>query len=160
MLAQITLAAILSHGAGSTKVVHPVNVAAIRNTERPAIPFTFVDDGLIVVPVSLNGHAGYKFLLDTGASHSIVSGETATQLRIPIDSTATLATMDGKIPITVRTLDVFQMGPVRLRRASIAVADWEMLRTLRVDGILGADYLRQFKLSIDYVHKLITIDPA
>src|SRR5215831_21372888 len=52
------------------------------DVEEPRIPFRLVRDSLVVVPVVLNGRGGYQFLLDTGATHSILSSEVADQLNI------------------------------------------------------------------------------
>ena len=136
------------------------STSALLDSTDQGVPFNFVDDGLVVVPVRLNGHAGYKFLLDTGASHTILSTDVAGQLRIPVGEPATLTTVDGKIPITIRMVDLVQIGDLKIRHAHIAVADWAMMRTLHVDGILGADFLRPFKVSIDYNRKLLTINPS
>jgi hypothetical protein len=34
------------------------------------------------------------------------------------------------------------------------------MKTLKVDGILGGDYLRRFKVSIDYDNRLVDIEPS
>ena len=42
----------------------------------------------------------------------------------------------------------------------IGVADFPLMQTLHVDGILGADYLHNFKVSIDYENEVFDIEPA
>ncbi|HLH30097.1 MAG TPA: retropepsin-like aspartic protease [Terriglobia bacterium] len=119
--------------------------------------FSLVRDSLVVVPVFLNGHGAYRFLLDTGATHSILSSEVADQLKIPAGRSQTLITAAGTVPVTIRTIEAVQIGGVRITDTQIAVADFDLLRTLRVDGIIGADYLKQFKISIDYAHQTLAI---
>ena len=48
----------------------------------------------------------------------------------------------------------------RLEDIEIAVIDFDLMKTLKVDGVLGSDYLRRFRLVIDYDNKVIKIDPA
>lgn len=132
---------------------------ASTDVEENRIGFSFVRDSLVVVPVILNGHGKYRFLLDTGATHSILSSHVADQLNVPAGRSASLITAAGSVPVTIRTMETVQIGNVRIIRMQIAVADFELLRTLHLDGIIGADYLRQFKISIDYAHRLLSIQP-
>ena len=41
----------------------------------------------------------------------------------------------------------------------IAVGNLDLMRVLKVDGVLGSDYLRRFKVDIDYDCKLVKIQP-
>lgn len=130
---------------------------ASTDVDEPRIPFSFVRDSLVVIPVILNGHGEYRFLLDTGATHSILSSRVADRLNIPAGRSEFLITAAGNVPVTIRTMETVQIGGVRIMQMQIAVADFELLRTLQVDGIIGADYLRRFKVSIDYEHRELSI---
>ena len=55
-------------------------------------------------------------------------------------------------------LDTLQMGGIRIERPQIAVADFGLLGSLHVDGILGGDYLKSFNLFIDYSQQFVRID--
>jgi predicted aspartyl protease len=125
--------------------------------DAPEIAFSMVRDSLVVVPVFLNGQGPFRFLLDTGATHSILSNAVAAQLKIPAGSSGALITAGGSVPVTVRVIEVVQIGSVRIGKTTIAVSDAEILRTLRVDGIIGADYLKQFRISIDYAHHQLSL---
>ena len=39
------------------------------------------------------------------------------------------------------------------------MADFSLLQTLEIDGILGGDYLRKFRVSIDYEKQVVQIEP-
>jgi predicted aspartyl protease len=129
---------------------------ASTDAEEPSIGFSLMRDSLVVVPVTLNGRGGYKFLLDTGATNSILSRQTADQLGIPALRHATLLTAGGNMPVTVHAVNM-QIGSVQIRDMEIAVAESDLFRKLHVDGLIGADYLRQFKVSIDYTHRTLSI---
>jgi predicted aspartyl protease len=133
--------------------------AANEQGTQGGVGFTFVrDTSLIAIPVLINDRGPYRFLLDTGASHSILSLDVANQLKIATGRTENLITASGKVPVTVRTIEMIEIAEIRLVQVPIAVADFELLRSLHVDGILGGDYLRRFTVAIDYTRKLVRID--
>ena len=57
---------------------------ASADAEGPRIGFSFLHESLVVVPVFLNGRGPYRFLLDTGATNTILSNRVADQLNIPM----------------------------------------------------------------------------
>ena len=128
---------------------------------RRAVMFDFIaNTSLVVLPVTINHDGPYKFLLDTGASHSILSAVVADSLGIPAGRNEILLTAGGNLPVTVRTVDTLQVGAARLEKVEIAVANFALMKTLNVDGVLGGDYLRQFKVSIDYDNHIVEIEPC
>jgi len=118
------------------------------------------DTSFIVVPVTINEQGPYKFLLDTGASNSILSAIVADSLNVPSGRAQMLLTAGGNIPVTLRTVDTLRIGEVRLNHVEIAVANFDLMQTLQVDGIVGGDYLRRFKVSIDYDNHVVEIEPC
>jgi predicted aspartyl protease len=127
------------------------------DVNEQGIPFRFVRDNLMVIPVFLNGRGPYQFLVDTGATHSILSSSVAEQLNVVGGRTGSLITAAGAVPVTIGTIDIVQIGSVRIYKTQIAVTSLELFRTLHVDGVLGADYLKQFKISIDYTNQVLTL---
>ena len=127
--------------------------------DEPRIEFSFVRGSLVVVPVFLNGRGEYRFLLDTGATHSILSSRVADQLNLPAGPAETLITAGGNLTVSMRELETVQIGSVRISQMRVAAADFDLLRSLHVDGIIGADYLKQFKVSIDYTRRVLSIKP-
>jgi len=127
------------------------------DADEPRISFTLVHDNLVVIPVFLNGQGPYHFLVDTGATHSILSRSVAERLSISGVRNGSLISAAGAVPVTIGMIEVVQIGPVRIARTSIAVTALELFRTLHVDGLLGADYLKQFKISIDYTNHVLSL---
>jgi len=126
-----------------------------------AVAFDFIaNTSLVVLPVTINNDGPYRFLLDTGASNTVLSAMVADNLGIRPGRSDTLLTAGGNLPVTVRTIDTLQVGTARLEKVEIAVANFPLMKTLNVDGVLGGDYLRQFKISIDYDNKLVEIEPC
>jgi len=124
------------------------------------VAFDYIDNtSLVVVPVMVNSHGPYKFLLDTGASDTILSSAVADKLKLTKGHSRLLISPGGKVPVTVRPLNSFQVGAARLEDLTIAVGNFGLMQALHVDGILGGDYLRRFKVSIDYDNQLVNIEP-
>ena len=132
---------------------------ASTDAEDPRIGFSFVHESLVVVPVFLNGRGPYRFLLDTGATNTILSKKVVDQLNIPIGKTQTLLTVGGAVVATKRMIDVIRIGNAQIMQAPVIGADLKLMHTLQVDGIIGEDCLKRFKISIDYAHQLLTIEP-
>ncbi len=132
---------------------------ASADAERARIGFSFVHESLVAVPVFLNGRGPYRFLLDTGATNTILSNRVADQLNIPIGRTQTLLTVGGTAMATKRIIDEIRIGNMQIMQLPIIAADLKLMRALHVDGIIGGDCLKQFRISIDYAHQLITIEP-
>jgi predicted aspartyl protease len=125
------------------------------------VEFDFIaNTSLVVLPVKINGDGPYRFLLDTGASHTILSAVVADSLGIPGGRNQLLMTAGGNLPVSVRTINTLQVGGARLEKVEIAVANFDLMKTLNVDGVLGGDYLRQFKVSIDYDNRIVDIEPC
>ena len=118
------------------------------------------DTPLIVVPVMINNHGPYRFLLDTGANRTVLSAAVADSLSIPRGSIGTLRSATGNVPVNVRKISVLQLGNARAQNVKIAVGDFPLMKNLNVDGLLGGDYLRPFKVSIDYDNMLVCIEPS
>jgi hypothetical protein len=132
-----------------------------NSSSSRAVAFDFIaDTSLVVLPVTINNEGPYKFLLDTGASQTILSAVVADSLGIPHGRNQTLLTAGGNLPVSVRTIDTLQVGAARLEKVDIVVANFSLMQTLSVDGVLGGDYLRQFKVSIDYDNHIVEIEPC
>ena len=126
-----------------------------------AVAFDYVaNTSLVVLPVMVNNHGPFRFLLDTGASNTILSTAVADNLMIPKRRSQTLSTAGGTVPVTVRSVNVLQTGGASLEDIEIAVGNFSLMKTMNVDGVLGSDYLRRFKVSIDYDNQLVNIEPC
>jgi len=56
---------------------------------RPAVdatPLQSIKPGELVLPVMVNGHGPFAFVLDTGSSHTLITETLAKTLRTPADA--------------------------------------------------------------------------
>jgi hypothetical protein len=125
-----------------------------------AVTFNFIGEtSLVSLPVTINDRGTFLFLLDTGASRTILSSAAADRLAIPKGRNMTMLTASGGLAVSLRTLESLQVANARLSDVEIGVADPPLMRALHVDGILGSDYLRRFKVTIDYDNEVVDIEP-
>ena len=135
--------------------------AATTKGVKGGIPFDYVpNSSLIVVPVTINKHGPYKLLLDTGTTRTILSAKVADKLGLPKGRIEMLFSTGGNLPVTIRQLRILELGQTRLENIEVSSGDLPVLRTLNIDGLLGSDYLHRFKLSIDYDHRIVDLQPC
>jgi len=142
------------------RAIQEVLRSLISNDDPKAVAFQFIKTtGLVAVPVMINERGPFLFLLDTGASSSVLSTRVADRLGIAKSGAGTLSTIAGPVSATFRRIASLQVGEGLLKDIEIAVANLGLMQRLTVDGILGADYLRRFKVSIDYEKQVMQIEP-
>ena len=125
------------------------------------IIFEYVpNSSLIVVPVMINNRGPYKFLLDTGATKTILSAKVADKLGIPKGRIEMLFSAAGNVPVSVRTIRMLEVGATRMKNVEVVAGNLPLVQTLKVDGLLGGDYLRRFKVSIDYDNGIVDLQPC
>jgi predicted aspartyl protease len=117
-------------------------------------------DRCIYVAVTVNGHRNLLFLLDTGANVSAIDQTAARKLDLPIVGSATVEGTAGTIPVRKGHLRRIAIGSMAARGLEVTVQDLSGTLSppgMRVDGILGYDFLHSFSLAIDYADSTLTI---
>ena len=111
-------------------------------------------DGLIVVPVSINGAGPFQLGIDTGAmGHLHLNDAVAERLALPVQGKARAADPSGKNPREVKLyrVDSLSIGSLRFRGAiATSRPDTSGKRLRGVDGILGIDLFADLLLALDY----------
>jgi predicted aspartyl protease len=120
------------------------------------IPLTVYDGGAIVVQVTIASSGPYRFLLDTGSTHSAISTRLARQLRTVVTSQTTMVTPAGAATRNVtllRGLQVGDMQPVSV--SAMVLPDDALSRGKGADGLLGQDVLAGRTYTIDYKRRVL-----
>ncbi|MDT7715979.1 MAG: hypothetical protein QOH09_1971 [Pseudonocardiales bacterium] len=111
-------------------------------------------DTLVLVPVCLSGHGPYPFVLDTGATQSLVDRTLADQLQLALTGTTTPATGVG----CTRAADHVQVpswsvGEVPLRAQTLTSLPMAGASGgLGIVGLLGSDVWSRFgRFQLDYL---------
>ena len=117
---------------------------------RPDRPIPLVD-------VLINTRETYQFILDTGASQTIVSPELAQQMNITDTKPDLIIGAGGATKSSFGILKSLSIGKASLKNITVIVADiFSALgeaAEAKFDGILGFNFLSNFLLEIDYPNR-------
>jgi predicted aspartyl protease len=114
--------------------------------------------GGIVVSVPIGNAGPFDFMLDTGASSSIVSDDLARQIGAPIVARSEVVTSAGTELRDVMRLDAVSMAGARVESVLAPVVPSARLAALgqHVRGVLGQDFLSAFNYTLDDRHHHLT----
>ena len=154
--------------------------AAIRDTERAIVQVNLADrpiaslppppvettgDGAplktsfdavrrMTVPVFVNNSGPYEFVVDTGANHSVMAIERASELQLPSAGRAAIHGIAGIDPaetVMVRSLSVGNVSSRRLRMPLLP------RRHLGAEGLLGVNVLANRRVKLDFRNNSFSI---
>jgi hypothetical protein len=148
VIAVIALLTACSGTAGSRAAAAaspPSGQAASAATKT--VPMTVVRNGqstLETVPVYIDGHGPYPFLLDTGSSVSSVSGRLVTMLHLPkTGGHARISGVASSEKVSIVRIKSWKVGHVSLTPEKVAVLS-SSPTSGSVMGLLGSDELGRF----------------
>lgn len=108
---------------------------------------------LILLPVHVNGRGPFDFILDTGAGTSLLTPELAKELNVEIIGAKEGQSAGGKVAVSLAKADSLGVGELRMEDVDLGVVDLaQVSQTVgaKIDGDLGYNFLKQFRLTIDY----------
>jgi predicted aspartyl protease len=132
---------------------------------KPAVGPTVIElvsGFLVVVDGQIGNLDGLKFILDTGASHSLIDRKVADRLRLP-RRPGDVVNFDGHIAVAWADISGLRVGPMSTETLSVMVVKLAELSELAgaADGIIGLDVLsRSKKFTIDYDRRTVSIQIA
>ena len=147
---------------GFTSLVHVQAQELGLSRTVMAIPFVMASDFLVVVEGRAGTVGGLKFIVDTGATHSVLDKKVATGLQLALH-TGQVVNFDRSIPIEWAELPELQVGPLQAKDLRVMVVDLPKYSDTAngVDGIIGLDLLsRSDKFMIDYSKKRLYFELA
>lgn len=124
-----------------------------EHTVRPAsisVPLERLGS-LFVVTIQLNEIRLARVILDTGASHTILSHAIARDLglfsRRPVES-VTMHTVSGTVQADMVQVDSIRIAGAEVRNSIAAIHDLPDVPP-DIEGLLGLSVLRQFEVTLD-----------
>lgn len=118
------------------------------------------DRPLILVDATIGGGNMYRFVLDTGASTTVVSPGVFTDCGMTPGGTGPVVGAGGGKPGTAGVLgSVAVGGTVRTDLGALSADIFDGLSDaigVRIDGILGYNFLRHFRMKIDYPGQILS----
>lgn len=130
-----------------------------RKKLEPAQLKFMLRKGLPVIYTTVNGK-GAKFLIDTGASSSLIDLTLKNHFKFKvtdIEDIVDVVGIGGKSDM-YKTNKIDFRTKVSEMNISFKATNLKLIRgALGVSGVLGGDFLKKYKCNIDYTSKIITI---
>ena len=116
---------------------------------------------LILVDVYANGRGPFQFAIDTGTSTTAITPDLAKQLGVASSPIGPVTTGGAHVDVTAGTLQSFQVGGARIDNLAVIVADFFAMLSkaigAKLDGIVGYNFLRNYKVALDYPNEMLSL---
>jgi predicted aspartyl protease len=116
------------------------------------VKFDLYQDYLMVARGSAGTLKGLTFLIDTGASPSVLDPRLAEKLHL-MQSPAALAVIGGSVQAGTAIVPSLNLGPISRENVPVLIEDLSFFRKalpVRIDAVIGLDVLGQSAFVIDY----------
>ena len=114
----------------------------------------------VVLAVRLNGRGPFRFLLDTGSTHTAVSARTAEAIGAPVVAKAEMGSVAGSREMLVVQVNSLQVGPVTISALLASVIELgEVSGGSTIDGVIGQDALGSLRYTIDFRQRRVVWSP-
>jgi predicted aspartyl protease len=136
--------------------------AGPREAIKGTVSFDLYRGYLIVARGSAGPLHDLTFLLDTGASPTVLDPRLARKLHLE-QSPASISVLGGSVHAETAIVPSLSFGPVQRDDVSVLIEDLSFLQKalpVRVDGVIGLDVLGQSAFVIDYASREIHFGPS
>jgi predicted aspartyl protease len=116
---------------------------------------------LILLPVQVNDRGPFDFILDTGAGTSLLSTEVAKELDIKVIGLKEGQSAGGEVSVLLAKVDSLTVAETKLEDVDVGIVDLSHIaKTIgaRIDGDLGYNFLKHFRVTIDYRDSLLRLE--
>ena len=120
------------------------------------------ENPLVVVPVFVNEKGPYDFALDTGASSTVISLELAAEFGLATEKIAQLIGGGGRVNASRVQLSSLAVGASRQENLTAAASDFlaQLNAALgsKLQGIVGYNFLRHYRVTLDYPRAALSLE--
>ena len=141
-----------------------VGVTSGANSTVKTVPIKIIkgpaNDTLAQVSVTIAGSGPYPFIVDTGASETLIARPLAVRLHLPrAGAQQSVSGVGGSAVVIPVALSAWRVGDVPLPKATVASGAVPSDRGEgAMEGLLGSDIWSQFgRITIDYNAATLTI---
>lgn len=116
---------------------------------------------LILLPVEVNGEGPFEFILDTGAGTSLLSTELGKKLKVKVLGSKEGQSAGGTVSVSLAKLNSLAVGGARLEDFDVGLVDLSHIGNTigaKIDGDLGYNFLKHYRISLDYRKNEIRFD--
>jgi Aspartyl protease len=141
----------------TTRPVHSVSSGPLGFSE---VPFELTNGFVIEFEGQIGEMHGLKFVLDTGATRSVVDEKVARSLMVDLRPTRVLE-FTKPVNLSEGRFSDIAFGSVHLTEVPLLVGDLAKLSAFAkdADAIIGSDLLLCSYLTIDYEQRRLTLGP-
>lgn len=134
--------------------------AGHAGSPKVELPFDLDAQGAVVVAATVQGLGPFRFLLDTGSTHSAISDELAAALVLKPIARAEMQTSAGTTMVPVVEINGVSIGGAAADRIQASVLSATALHLIGrgIQGLLGQDFLSAHHFTIDYAHRRLRWD--
>lgn len=143
----------------------PTRVDAPADSASGTVSFDLAGPGgaALVVPVHINGEGPHEFVLDTGATLTCVNESLADSLNLPESSgkIGVGAGVGGSGRMRLVSVDSLRLGETKAFDLTACALNLSELQTagIRVDGLLGLNFLKSFRMTLDFGANTLHLEP-
>lgn len=116
-----------------------------------------IDNNIILMKVSVNGSQPFRFIFDTGASHTILHSRRGAELGLKpeeqVSGTATGGAIEGSLTSGVS----LKVAGAEVSNQQIGLIDFPVPPGFEFDGVIGYDFIKEFVIEIDYLNKIMSL---
>jgi predicted aspartyl protease len=141
----------------------PKRVESFARGTQTEVPIRLANPAkpLILVDVHANGRGPFQFAIDTGTSTTAITPELAKELGVETSPVGAGTTGGAPIDFHAGSLRSFQLGGAKIDNMDVVVADFFTILNAaigaKLDGIVGYNFLRAYKVVIDYPGENLTL---
>jgi hypothetical protein len=114
----------------------------------------------VIIPVRVNGQGAVPFLLDTGASESVLNSDRLAELGLSARGSGKASVEGGEVDSSSVADVSFNIGGVLVRKpaaATLSLRGVESGLGHKLYGIIGSELFRRTVVTIDYAHREVIL---
>ena len=114
---------------------------------------------LVLVPSHVNNTGPYNFILDSGATHCLISPELASNLGVQSESEEEGFGGGGAVQLSLARVHSVAVGSAQQENTQVVITH-DLRRIfaalkVTVDGAIGFTFMKDFRVTIDYERKVL-----
>jgi predicted aspartyl protease len=118
---------------------------------------------IIIVKASVNHKGPYNFAVDTGASVTCLSKQTAEELSVASNPSTPKEGHGccGPVDLSMTTVESVQVGNVQAKGLPVAIMDLSAISRcieIQLAGIIGYNFMKDYRVIIDYPNTQISFE--
>ncbi len=125
--------------------------------------FEIVDEEkpIVLTRARVNGKGPYTFALDISSSLTIVSVDLAEDMNLEVTGRKEGLSAGMKVSILLSKVDSVEVGGAEVRNLQVGIMDLlglTMVLQKPIDGVLGYNFLKMFRVTLDYPNRKLILE--